>query len=713
MRENALKTLFSLADESQGVSAIAGVSSYFGERVLTLDKLRAHLSDWVYDSAVQCIDCGEKLSSETANAIATAAKQFAVSHGATHYTHWFHPLSGITAEKHDAFFDPKKNIETLKGDSLLQQEPDASSFPSGGIRSTFEARGYTIWDPSSPMFVWEETLCIPTVFIAYTGEALDYKTPLIRSSHAITKIASKVVRWFTKGVNAVQPMVGCEQEYFLIDRALCQARQDILLTGRTLIGNKPAKGQQFSDHYFGAIPARVVRYMKDLEVEAYKLGIPLKTRHNEVAPAQFEVAPIFEEANRATDHNQLLQHVMQRVANKHRFKVLFHEKPFAWLNGSGKHCNWSLRTNTDINLMDPGGDELLFLVFFVNTIMAVRMHEALLRASVASHANDLRMGGHEAPPAIMSVFIGEHLQRVLDNLQKADWADEFSKKTHRFFADSAIVPSIKLDNTDRNRTSPFAFTGNRFEFRAPGADINIARPIAVLNTIVAQQLTLFYEAVTAHATKDRRLAILEILRQYAQTASSIIFNGDGYSKAWVAEATTRKLSNIKDTPEALTHYTSAASVALFEQQKVLTKRELQARKNVDCEHYAMKISMEAHVLYEMICTQIIPTAVKQQHTFMESATRSKELGVPYEHLMALIKQIVVNLQLLRKEAEAMKEALKKIDHIADPMKKAAFCCHKIKQQYFVPIRQAADTLEGIIDDSIFPLVKYRELLFLR
>ena len=711
-REGALRALLSSRRRSSRVSR-SRVSSYFAESVLSLDKIEKYLPREVYRKVTHCVDVGEKLDKKMAAAVAVAVKTWAVEKGVTRYTHWFHPLSGLTAEKHDAFFDPEKRIEELRGDSLAQQEPDASSFPSGGIRSTFEARGYTVWDPSAPMFVWEDTLCIPTFFVAYTGEALDYRTPLVRSSRAVAEAAGQVARWFIKDFSFVRSLAGWEQEYFLVDRAFVQARQDILLTGRTLIGGASPRGQQLSDHYFGSIPARVLNYMKDLEVEAYKLGIPLKTRHNEVAPSQFEVAPLFEEVSRAVDHNQLLQHVMRRVANRHCLKALFHEKPFAGLNGSGKHCNWSLGTDTGVNLMDPSGDELLFLVFFVNTIQAVATHEALLRASVATYANDLRMGDHEAPPPIVSVYIGDHLQSVLDNLRNSDGKTGWSSWEKQCFMDSTMLLTIQLDNADRNRTSPFAFTGNRFEFRAPGAELNIARPITVLNTIVAQQLEQFHAAVLAHPAQERREAVVAVLKQYVASAAPIIFNGDGYAKEWHAEAKKRGLSNIKHTPQALAHYTSKPTVSLFEQQGVMQKKELEARRNADCDNYASKLTMEADVLHEMIGTQIIPAAVKQQNIFMENMVRNKELGLPCGHVMEAIRQISDHVGVLRENTTAMKGALARVERMEDPRERAAVLCREVKEKYFSRIRQSADILEGCIDDTFFPLVKYRELLFLR
>ena len=715
MRKRALDALFSSPGRSPKLPR-TDVSARFAQDVLTLQNMRTHLSGDVYSTVEDCIARGKKLNGKTADAIAVAAKGWALKKGATHYTHWFHPLSGVTAEKHTAFFDPAKRLETLGGEALIQQEPDASSFPSGGIRSTFEARGYTVWDPSSPMFVWDGNLCIPTFFISYTGESLDYKTPLLKASHALDKAATKVAKWFIRGVTSVQSLAGWEQEYFLVDRLLCQSRPDLLLTGRTLVGKASPRGQQLSDHYFGSVPSRVVRYMKALEAEAHRLGIPIKTRHNEVAPSQFEVAPHFEEANQAMDHNQLLQHVMKRVANRHRFKVLFHEKPFAGINGSGKHCNWSLRTNTGVNLMDPEGDELLFLVFFINALMAVRNHEALLRASVATYSNDLRMGGHEAPPTIVSVFIGAHLQGVLDNLLKKNWHIRLSGKTNmRFLMDASVVPAIKLDNTDRNRTSPFAFTGNRFEFRAPGASTNIARPITVLNTVLAQQLTSFHEAVTAHAAKERKVAILEVLRAYVRKASDIIFNGDGYSGDWAKMAAQRKLSNLKDTPQALKHYTTPKTIALFGDQGVMTARELRARKNVDCDNYALRVTIEANVLHEMISTQLIPAALTQQSEVASAVSRSQALGVPAKdlaYLAGLGGELAQLVQLLGQHITAMKSALHQANR-AETSEKKAEACLRVREKHFAPIRTAADRLEEIVNDNLFPWTKYRELLFLR
>ncbi|VAW27251.1 Glutamine synthetase type III, GlnN, partial [hydrothermal vent metagenome] len=580
------------------------VSDYFGENSFDLAKMRQALSPEAFKKVKKAIEKGETIDENSANAVASAAKAWAMSKGITHYTHWFQPLTGATAEKHDSFFDASSGIEQLKGATLVQQEPDASSFPNGGIRSTFEARGYTAWDPSSPIFILGRTLCIPTVFVSYTGEALDNKAPLLKAVEAIDEAAQRVCQYFDKSVNKVTASLGCEQEYFVVDKSLHDARPDLVMSGRTVFGHSPARGQQLDDHYFGSIPSRVYDFMKDFEIEALKLGIPVMTRHNEVAPSQFEVAPLYEEINVATDHNQLLMDVMNRVSVRHKLKVLFHEKPFANLNGNGKHNNWSLITNAGVNLFQPSSsakDNLQFLTFFVCTIKAVHDHAELLRASIASAGNDHRLGANEAPPAIMSVFIGSQLSAVLDELENN--GNIKVEKGDNMYMKLGIdkIPSIILDNTDRNRTSPFAFTGNKFEFRAVGSDTNVASPMSVLNLIVADVLTDFAAKVDALIEKgeDKRLAIVNVLRAYIKASKHVRFEGDGYSEGWVKEAKKRGLANVKDTPRALQAFVSKKSIKLYKKFGVLSEPELEARNEINYENYIMKVQIEARSMGDL------------------------------------------------------------------------------------------------------------------
>ncbi|HSP82712.1 MAG TPA: glutamine synthetase III, partial [Gillisia sp.] len=598
-------------------------SELFGKNVFNEAVMRQFLTKEAFNSVMDANNSGLKISRVVADHISTGMKEWAITKGATHYTHWFQPLTGSTAEKHDAFFETIGDglaIEKFGGNQLVQQEPDASSFPHGGIRNTFEARGYTAWDPTSPAFIYGTTLCIPTVYVSYTGEALDYKTPLLRALQTIDTAATAVAKYFDKNVNRVETTLGWEQEYFLIDSALFASRPDLQLSGRTLLGHSPAKGQQLDDHYFGSIPSRVLSYMRDLEIECMLLGIPVKTRHNEVAPNQFELAPIFEEANLAVDHNSLLMDVMDKVAERHNFKVLFHEKPFQGINGSGKHNNWSLSTNTGVNLLSPGSTpmkNLQFLTFFINTIKAVHDHEELLRATIASAANDHRLGANEAPPAIISAFIGSQLTMVLDELEKVtDGKLSPQEKTDLKLNVVGKIPEILLDNTDRNRTSPFAFTGNKFEFRAVGSQANCANPMTVLNTIVAKQLTDFKKSVDA-LVKDKKMkkddAIFNVLREYIQDSKKIRFEGDGYGEAWQVEAAKRGLSNNKTTPQALRAQISKKTIALFEEMKVMNKREVEARHEIELEEYSMRIQIEGRILGDIARNHIIPTAIKYQN----------------------------------------------------------------------------------------------------
>ncbi|HRJ28298.1 MAG TPA: glutamine synthetase III [Cyclobacteriaceae bacterium] len=694
------------------------VSDFFGENVFSMDQMRASLSPSVYKKVSQAIKFHEKIDEDTADAVASAVKSWALNKGATHFTHWFQPLTGGTAEKHDSFFDALAGIEKFKGSELVQQEPDASSFPSGGIRTTFEARGYTAWDPTSPMFLYGKTLCIPTVFVSYTGETLDAKGPLLKALKAVDVAATKVSQFFDKDVQSVKASLGCEQEYFVVDKGLFNARPDLVMGGRTVFGHSPARGQQMEDHYFASIPSRVYDFMKEFEVEAWKLGIPVRTRHNEVAPSQFEVAPLFEEVNVANDHNQLLMDVMWRVAERHSLKVLFHEKPFAGLNGTGKHNNWSLITDTGVNLFAPSSsarDNLMFLTFFVNTIKAVHEHADLLRASIATAGNDHRLGANEAPPAIMSVFIGSQMTAVLDELEKK--GNVKIEKGDNMYMKLGIdqIPEIILDATDRNRTSPFAFTGNKFEFRAVGGSDNCAVPMTALNLIVADQLTKFHEAVSKEIEKgtEKRLAIVNVLRRYIKESKDIRFEGDGYSEAWVKEAAKRKLSNIKNMPRALDAYLTDKTVDMYKRHNVLTKAELEARNEIRLEAYMKRIQIEARVMGDLAMNHIVPTAIAYQNKLIANANGLKGLGIDNKAVIQTIKEINELIGILKNSVRQMIEERKRLNKIADTHKRAIGYCDDIKEKYFDTIRDAVDDLELLIDDEDWPLVKYRELLFLR
>ncbi len=693
------------------------VSDYFAEDAFTLDKMKSTLSPDVYKRVSQAIAKGTKIDPETADAVAAAVKMWAIAKGVTHYTHWFQPLTGATAEKHDSFFDAQSGVEKLKGAMLVQQEPDASSFPHGGIRSTFEARGYTAWDPSSPLFVWGRTLCIPTVFVSYTGEALDYKAPLLKAVDAVNKAATRVCQYFDRNVNKISASLGCEQEYFVIDKALFNARPDLVMAGRTVFGHNPARGQQLDDHYFGAIPSRVYNYMKDFEIEALKLGIPVSTRHNEVAPSQFEVAPLFEDINVATDHNQLLMDVMKRVASRHQLKVLFHEKPFAGLNGNGKHNNWSLITNTGINLFQPSSsarDNLQFLTFLVCTVKAVYEHNDLLRASIATAGNEHRLGANEAPPAIMSVFIGAELTGVLDELEKSGNIN--IDKGENMYMKLGIdkIPEIILDNTDRNRTSPFAFTGNKFEFRAVGGSENVAAPMTVLNLIVADQLTNFKTEVDALIDKgtDKKIAIAKVLRNYIKDSKAVRFEGDNYSEKWAKEARKRGLSNITSTPNALMAYETKKTKELFTKFGVMNERELEARQEIKRENYVMKIQIESRVIADLALNHIIPTASKYMNTLIENARGLRELKLDNSEVKKTLESITKYIKIVSVEVNKMTEERKKANKIEDSSKQAIYYHDNIKEKYFDKIRYAVDKLELLVDNEDWPLVKYREMLFL-
>ncbi|MBT8281943.1 MAG: glutamine synthetase III [Muriicola sp.] len=702
-------------------------SELFGSQVFNEDRMTQYLTRDALESVKNAIFTGSKINRKMADQIAESMKSWALSMGATHYTHWFQPLTGATAEKHDAFFDLLPNgraIEKFGGSQLVQQEPDASSFPSGGIRNTFEARGYTAWDPTSPAFIYGATLCIPTVFVSYTGEALDNKVPLLRALHAVDEAATKVARYFDKTVNKVNATLGWEQEYFLIDKSIANSRPDLVLSGRTLVGQAAAKGQQLDDHYFGVIPLRAINYMKDLEVECTKLGIPVKTRHNEVAPNQFELAPVFEEANLAVDHNLLLMDVMEKVADKHDLKVLFHEKPFAGINGSGKHNNWSLATDTGVNLLSPGSTpmkNLQFLTFFVNTIKAVDSYEELLRASIASASNDHRLGANEAPPAIFSIFIGKQLSEVLDELEGVSQGKlSPEEKTELKLNVVGKIPEILLDNTDRNRTSPFAFTGNKFEMRGVGSKSNCAKPMTVLNTIVAKQLINFKKEVDALIAKKslkKDEAIFNVLREYIKSSKRIRFDGDGYSESWWKEAAKRKLSNNKTTPEALQVLTSKSTLELFQEMQVMSEIEVKARQEVELETYILQTQIEGRVFNELVNTHIIPAAIKYQNSVIENIKGIKEVyGAGFKKQavaqLSILEDISGHLEATRKKSDAMTEARKKANAEPDVYKKAMAYCHDVRP-YFDDIRYHCDKLEQLVEDQSWPLAKYRELLFIR
>lgn len=702
------------------------ISEFFGVNVFDKKKMKDYLSKEVFDKLVSSIEHGELINQEDANQIATAMKSWAMGKGATHYTHWFQPLTGTTAEKHDSFFEPSSDgaIEKFAGSALVQQEPDASSFPNGGIRNTFEARGYTAWDPSSPAFIMEsqagKTLCIPTVFVSYTGEALDYKAPLLKALAAMDKAAVDVCQYFDKSITKVNASLGIEQEYFLVDLALYNARPDLALTGRALFGHMSAKGQQLEDHYFGSIPERVFTYMVDFENEALKLGIPLKTRHNEVAPSQFECAPIYEEINLAIDHNQLLMDLMEKVALRHNFKVLLHEKPYAGINGSGKHNNWSLITDTGKNLLSPGKtpkNNLMFLTFFVNTIKAVHEHADLLRASIASVSNDHRLGANEAPPAIISIFLGSQLAEVLDEIESSRSIIKKVKNEDSLWLGIPKIPHILLDNTDRNRTSPFAFTGNKFELRAVGSSANSSAPMTVLNTIVADQLAKFKLEVDKLIKKGEKkdVALLTILKRYIKESKDIRFEGNGYSDEWAAEAERRGLANIKTTPKALDAYVSEKSTELFTKLNIFSERELHARHEILLESYYKKLQIEARVMGEVTNSMIIPAAIAYQNSLIENAKGLKELGLSGDALatpLAIINKVSEHLNIVKTSIDEMLEQRKKVNAIEDSREKAISYDEKVKS-YFDTIRYHTDKLEQIVDDSVWPLPKFRELLFLK
>jgi glutamine synthetase len=702
-------------------------SEGFARCVFNENRMLQYLTRDAYDSVKNAISSGAKIDRKVADQVAESMKTWAIEMGATHYTHWFQPLTGATAEKHDAFFDllaDGRALEKFDGSQLVQQEPDASSFPSGGIRNTFEARGYTAWDPTSPAFIYEDTLCIPTVFVSYTGEALDNKAPLLRALHAIDEAATAVARYFDKNVTKVNATLGWEQEYFLIDLDLAKKRPDLMLAGRTLLGQAAPKGQQLDDHYFGVIPDRAFNFMRELESECISLGIPVKTRHNEVAPNQYELAPVFEEANLAVDHNLLLMDVMEKVANRHRLKVIFHEKPFAGINGSGKHNNWSLSTDTGTNLLSPGSTpmkNLQFLTFFVNTIKAVDRYEELLRASIASASNDHRLGANEAPPAILSIFIGKQLTEVLDELEgvsKGKLSPE--EKTELKLNVVGKIPEILLDNTDRNRTSPFAFTGNKFEFRGVGSKANCAKPMMVLNTIVAHQLRDFKSEVDALIDKKQLKkdeAIFNVLREYIKSSKRIRFDGDGYSAQWEQEAARRKLSNNRNTPAALQVLTAPETLKLFQQTGVMTDKEIKARKEVELETYILQTQIEGRVLSELVYHHIIPATVAYQNTLLQNVLGLKEVyGAAHKKVteaqLEILEQMADHLQAVKLKTDKMTEARKRANAMQDLNQRAVSYCESVLP-YFEVIRNHCDRLERLVADTHWPLPRYRDLLFIK
>lgn len=697
-------------------------SEYFNVNVFNQKKMKDSLSKEAFNSIVHSIDSGTPIDRAISEQVASAMKAWAIGKGATHYTHWFQPLTGSTAEKHDSFFEPGSDgqgLDKFSGEALSQQEPDASSFPNGGIRSTFEARGYTAWDPSSPAFIMGNTLCIPTVFVSYTGEALDYKAPLLKALGVMDKAAVGVAQYFDKGIDKVNASLGIEQEYFLVDLALFNARPDLYLTGRTLFGHMSAKNQQLDDHYFGSIPDRVLAFMQELEIESIKLGIPLKTRHNEVAPSQFECAPIYEEINLAIDHNSLLMDLMDKVARRHNFKVLLHEKPYAGINGSGKHNNWSLITNTGKNLLAPGKtpkNNLMFLTFFVNTIRAVFEYSDLLRASIASVNNDHRLGANEAPPAIISMFLGSQLNDLLDEIETSRVTSKM-KQEPALWTSIPKVPQILLDNTDRNRTSPLAFTGNKFELRAVGSSANSANPMTILNLIVADQLNKFKTEVDKLIKKgDKKdVALMTVIKRYIKESKAIRFEGNGYSDEWAQEAEKRGLSNIKTTPKALDVLLDPKTDKLFEETGVFSKRESHARHEILLESYFKKLQIEARVMGELVDNVIIPTAISYQTTLIENVKGLKDIGLgadTYGAQMDIIKKISEHVNFIKTNNTKMIDERKKANNIEDVRDKSIAYDEKVKS-YFEPIRYHVDKLEQLVDDAKWPLPKFRELLFIK
>ncbi len=727
LRLSAIKNLSSqVLPRTEATSKITGI---FNSNVFTLNVAREFLSDEAYKSLRASIKAYQKIDRAMANQIANGLRAWAESKGVTHFTHWFQPLTGTTAEKHDSFFTLKADgtpIEQFEGDALVQQEPDASSFPSGGLRATFEARGYTAWDPSSPAFIMEigegKTLCIPTIFVSYTGESLDYKAPLLKALEALNKAAVEVCNYFDKNVTRVTPTLGWEQEYFLIDESLFNARPDLVMTGRTVFGHNSARNQQMEDHYFGSIPERLYAFMRDFEKESYKLGIPLRTRHNEVAPAQFECAPIFEEVGVAVDHNSLLMDIMDRVARRHKLRVLLHEKPFAGINGSGKHNNWSMATDTGVNLLAPGKTpktNLMFLAFFVNTIKAVHDYSDLMRASIASAQNDHRLGANEAPPAIISVFIGEYLTKVLHEIKervtkKMDEADETLLKIEIHKS----IPELLLDNTDRNRTSPFAFTGNKFEFRAVGSSANCANAMTVLNTIMADTLKKFKKDVDGLIEKGdkKEIAIMHTIREYIVASEKVLFEGDGYSEAWEKEAEKRGLPNVKTTPLALDAMITEKAKNLFHNNHVYLHSELEARHEIELEKYIKKVQIESRIMGELATSHILPAAIRYQNLLVNNILGLKEAGLgdaSFKHQKSIVEEISNHINMTSELVEKMIQARKICNNITESRTRAIAYQSQVKDVFFDQIRYHVDKLELLVDDKEWYLPKYREMLFLR
>ncbi len=698
-------------------------SAIFGENVFTKKQMRRYLSKTVYESVVEAIESGKRIDRKIADQVAEGMKVWAIERGATHYTHWFQPLNNSTAEKHDAFLDPKlegDSFESFSGNLLSQQEPDASSFPSGGLRNTFEARGYSAWDPSSPAFIVDGTLCIPSIFVSYNGEALDYKTPLLKSMAALDKTAVSVCQYFNKDVKKVVPTLGWEQEYFIVDKDLAQARPDLVQAGRTLMGHTAAKDQQLEDHYWGAIPERVALFMKDFEDESYRLGIPIKTRHNEVAPNQFECAPQFEEANVSVDHNLLLMSIMRKIAHKHNLEVLFHEKPFAGVNGSGKHCNWSLCTDGGVNLLAPGHtpeDNIQFLTFFVCTLKATADYGSLIMASIASESNSHRLGGNEAPPAIMSVFTGTTLNSILDNIEaKIDDKALTTDAKKEIKLDIGKIPEILMDNTDRNRTSPFAFTGNRFEFRAAGSSCNCAMPLIVLNTAVAAELQNFHDAVDV-LLKDgfkKEDAILKVIRQFITASRKIRFEGNGYSENWVREAAQRGLRSASKATEAFKEYLRPEAVEIFRRFNVLNEAELKARYEIKNEIFLKKVQIESRVIADLAANHIIPIAVRYQNVLIDNIKGIKEVFPDELEVLAhdeirTLREIIDHVNIIRQASEEMTECRHRLNRNPDIIARATGYETEVREM-MSKIREHIDALEMIVDDDLWPLPKYRELL---
>lgn len=701
-------------------------TAYFAEKVFTRSKMKEYIASNVVDELFELLDSDQTLSRDIANSVAIGMKKWATEQGATHYTHWFQPLTGGTAEKHDAFVDIDEQgqaIEKFSGSVLYQQEPDASSFPSGGLRNTFEARGYSAWDPSSPAFVIGDRLCIPTIFVSYTGEALDYKTPLLRSCAAVNQAATAVANYFDRNIKRVTTFLGWEQEYFLVDEALFNARPDLVMTGRTLMGHASSKSQQLDDHYFGIIPERVLAFMTELEIESLRLGIPVRTRHNEVAPNQFELAPTYEEANLSNDHNQLIMSLMERLARKHHFRVLLHEKPYGGVNGSGKHCNWSLGTNTGINLLAPGKNphqNLQFITFLVNVLMAVKTHNGLLKASIVSASNAHRLGANEAPPAIISVFLGQQLSQALDDISKADVDEGIiinAKKEMKLGVGN--IPAVLLDNTDRNRTSPFAFTGNRFEFRAVGSSANCGAPLLALNAAVADQLNAFCkevdEMIAQGESKERALFI--VIKRYIKQSQDIRFDGNGYSDAWKKEAQKRGLDCETSAPLIIDHYLTDKSVDMFARTHVLSRSELESRSDVKWENYSMKLQIESRVLGDLVINHVLPAAKRYQSMLLENVLHVKQV-FSEEETSSLNQQDYVIIRRIEQHAgaiiegvEKMNKARAKANHIEN-QRERALAFHDTVMPLMEMIRSHVDDIELVVDDELWNLPKYREMLFI-